>query len=195
MANRDLTPWTRGTGLSLYGGRDPFASFRREMDRLFEDFFTPTEPRSFAAAAGTSELAVWPRIDLHETEQAYTVTAELPGIDPKDVELNLRDNALIISGEKRTERKQEDQGRRYSERSFGRFERVIPLETEVDADKVKATCDNGVLTITLPKSAQAHEKARRIEVQPGAGAGNGGAGQTSAPQGGAGQPASGASGQ
>ena len=195
MANRDLTPWTRGTGLSLYGGRDPFASFRREMDRLFDDFFTPAEPRSFTTqqAGGGTELAVWPRLDLHETEQAYTVTAELPGIDPKDVELNLKDNALIISGEKRYERRQEDQGRRYSERSFGRFERVIPLETEVEADKVQATCDNGVLTITLPKNVQARDKSRRIQIQPGAG--NGGSPQASPGAQGGAQASSGTTGQ
>lgn len=173
MANRDLTPrssgyGSRGTGLSPYGGRDPFTSFRREMDRLFDDFFTPAEARSFAAA-GTpaAELSVWPSLEVHETDQAYTVTAELPGIDPKDVDLNLKDNALTLSGEKRSERNQEDEGgRRYTERSFGRFSRTIPFETEVDADKVEATCHNGVLKITLPKNAQARDKTRKIEIKP-----------------------------
>jgi len=177
MANRDLTPFNRGTGLSLYGSRDPFSSFRREMDRLFEDFFAPIEGRSFAPAQGqngSQQLALWPQIDLNETEKAYMVTAELPGIDPNDVELNLKDNALIISGEKRSERNEEDQGRRYSERSFGRFERAIPFETEVDADRVEAKCNNGVLTITLPKNAQAHDKSKKIEIKPQSEAGSAG---------------------
>jgi HSP20 family protein len=178
MANRELTPRTsgyssRGTGLTSFGGVDPFASFRREMDRLFDDFFTPAEPRSFAAQGGGSGrgLGVWPSLEVSETEQAYTVSAELPGLDPKDVQIELRDNALTISGEKRSERNEEDGGRRYSERSFGRFERTVPLEAEVDADKVEASCQNGVLKITLPKNAQARDKTRRIEIKGRDGAG------------------------
>lgn len=166
MANRELTPWGRGTGLRTFGGRDPFAPFRREMDRLFDDFFAPAEARSFAEGQPAAMATVWPSLDVHETDQAYTVTAEMPGIEQKDIELNLRDNVLMISGEKRSERKEEDGGRRYSERSFGRFERTIPLATEVDAEHVEATCNNGVLTITLPKSAKAADKSRRIEIKP-----------------------------
>ncbi|MDE2488437.1 MAG: Hsp20/alpha crystallin family protein [Alphaproteobacteria bacterium] len=182
MANRDLTPrspgyGSRGTGLSTYGGRDPFGLFRREMDRLFEDFFTPMETRSFAAGAA-APMALggsWPSIELEDRDDAYVVRAEAPGVDPKDIELNLRDNALVISGEKRSERNEDQEGRRYSERSFGRFERTIPLESEVDADKVEATCSNGVLTITLPKNARAKDRSRRIEIKPdGRGAGDGG---------------------
>lgn len=164
MANRDLTPFGRGGGVSPFG-RDPFTSFRREMDRLFDDFFTPVagEGRSFAAPGAAA--ALWPSLDVDETPQAYTVTAELPGLTEKDIELTLRDNALVLSGEKRSERNQEDGGRRWSERSFGRFERVIPLEAEVDADKVQATCRSGVLTVTLPKNENARDKTRRIEVK------------------------------
>lgn len=167
MANRDLSPWSRATGLTSFGGRDPFQSFRREMDRLFDDFFTPGEPRSFAPGQPPAQtLGAFPRIDVHEGDQAYTVTAEVPGMDPKDVQLDLRENALIISGEKRSERKEEDKGRRYSERMYGRFERVIPFDGEVDLDRVEATHANGILTITLPKAAQARDRSRRIEVKP-----------------------------
>jgi len=166
MANRDLTPWSRATGLTSFGGRDPFLNFRREMDRLFDDFFAPGETRSFAPGHPPGQtLGAFPRIDVHEGEQAYVVTAEVPGMDPKDVQLDLRENALIISGEKRSERKEEDQGRRYSERVYGRFERVIPFESEIDPDRVEATHANGVLTITLPKAAQARDRSRRIEVK------------------------------
>lgn len=192
MANRDLAPWSRSTGLSAFGGRDPFASFRREMDRLFDDFFSPMESRSFAgqpAAAsqnGGGMGALWPSLDVEETDQAYTVTAELPGIDPKDVQLDLKDNALTLSGEKRSERHEGNGGRRYSERSFGRFERTIPFPAEIDAEKVDARCDNGVLTITLPKNAKAQDQSRRIAIK-GAGAGPAGNGGASAASGEAGQ--------
>jgi HSP20 family protein len=136
------------------------------MDRLFEDFFAP-EPRSFARAeAGSSEAMLRPNIEMRETGAAYVVTVEVPGIEQKDIELNLRDNALVVSGEKRSERKEGEEGRGYSERRFGRFERTIPFEAEVDADKVEASCANGVLTITLPKNARAQDKSRRIEIKP-----------------------------
>lgn len=164
MANRDLTPWTGGGGLTPFG-RDPFGSFRREMDRLFDDFFTltPAEGRSFATPTANG---LRPNIELRENDQAYTVTAELAGLDPKDVELNLRENALVISGEKRQEHKEGDGGRAYTERSYGRFERLIPFDSEVDADKVEAKFKHGVLTVTLPKNAKAQDKTRRIEIKP-----------------------------
>jgi HSP20 family protein len=162
MANRDLTPWTGGRGLSPFG-RDPFTSFRHEMDRLFDDFFAPAEQRSFGGNGGG---LLRPSVDVAESDQAYTVTAELPGLEQKDVELNLRDNALTLSGEKRQETSESDGGRSYTERSFGRFERVIPLPEEVDADRVAATFKNGVLKVTLPKNPKAQEKARRIEIKP-----------------------------
>jgi HSP20 family protein len=162
MANRDLTPWTGGRSLTPFG-LDPFSNFRREMDRLFEDFLTPAEGRSFA---GTDGGALRPSLDVRETEQAYEVSAELPGLEQKDIELTLRDNALILSGEKRQERQDDQGGRHWSERSFGRFERVIPLEAEVEADKVEAGFKNGVLKVTLPKNPKARDKTRKIEIKP-----------------------------
>jgi HSP20 family protein len=162
MANRDLTPWAGGRSLSPFVA-DPFSSFRREMDRLFDDFLIPAEGRSFSGSNGG---AMRPSLDLAETDQAYTVTAELPGLEQKDVELTLRDNALVLSGEKRQEHEEHNGGRRYTERAFGRFERIVPLEAEVDADKVEARFKNGVLTVTLPKNPKAQEKTRRIEIRP-----------------------------
>jgi HSP20 family protein len=179
MTNRDLTPWTRG-GLTSYG-RDPFSLFRREMDRLFDDFFTPAEQRSFAGQAQAQPQAamIRPSIDVENQDHAYVVTAELPGLSEKDVELSLNENVLTISGEKRSERKEVKAGRHYAERSFGRFERTIPLPVEVDAERVDASFRNGVLTVTLPKTEKAQQKARRIEIRAG-GAGDGG-GQAATP--------------
>ena len=166
MAERELTPWSGSRGLTPFG-RDPFfTSFRREMDRLFDDFFTPTaaEPRSFAARVSRGGF---PNIDVEETKTGYKVTAELPGLEQKDVEISLRDNALLISGEKRDEHTEAQGSRTWAERSFGRFERVIPLDAEIEAEKVEAKFKNGVLTIELPRSAKAQDKTRRIEVKPG----------------------------
>lgn len=163
MAERELAPWTGARALTPFT-RDPFTSFRREMDRLFDDFFTPAEPRSFAARLGAGII---PSVDIEETAEGYNVSAELPGLEQKDVQLTLRDNLLTISGEKREEQTEKKGSRTYAERSFGRFERVIPLDAEIDADKVEAKFKNGVLTVNLPRSAKAQEKSHRIEVRPG----------------------------
>ena len=163
MPNRDLAPWTGSRGLTPFE-RDPFASFRRQVDRLFDDFFTPLEPRSFGASGNGT--GVWPSVDVHETDQAYKVVAELPGLEQKDVEVSLSDNAVTISGEKRQEHAEADGDRTYTERTFGRFQRTIPLAVEVDADKVQARFKNGVLTVEAPKNPAARDKTRRIEVKP-----------------------------
>jgi HSP20 family protein len=164
MANRDLTPWRSGGALGSPGW-DPFTSFRREMDRLFDDFFTPAEPRSFA---GGQTARMWPSIDVDESPDAYKVTAELPGIDPKDVNIELKDNVLTLSGEKREEKKEGEEGgqRYYAERTWGRFQRSIPLPSEVDPDQCDASFRDGLLSVTLRKNPKARDQARRIEVRP-----------------------------
>jgi HSP20 family protein len=161
MPNRGLTTRTGSNEVSAYP-RDPFSVFRREMDQLFDEFLAPAGARSSQLGA----RANWPSIDVHEADDAYTVTAEVPGMDARDVELNLRDNALTLSGEKQQERKSDEGGRSWTERSYGRFERTIPFETEIDADRIEASCRNGVLTVTLPKNAKAREKSRKIEIKP-----------------------------
>jgi HSP20 family protein len=163
MQNRELTSWGRSPGPAPLA-HDPFTGFRREMDRLFNDFFAPTESRSFGAAPAAS--AAWPSIDVNEADQAYTVTAEVPGLEEQDLELNLRDNVLTIRGEKRQEHKEEERGRTYAERFYGRFQRTIPFDAEIDADKVEATFKNGILTVNLPKNAETREKSRKIEIRP-----------------------------
>ncbi|HEX3364449.1 Hsp20/alpha crystallin family protein [Phenylobacterium sp.] len=162
MLNRDLTPFTGGRGLAPYT-RDPFTSFRREVDRLLSDFYAPAEGRSFGAANGDG---LWPNVDVVDAGQAVTVTAELPGLALDDIELELHDNALTISGEKKKEYKDNNGARAYVERTYGRFERTIPLAAEVDPNRVEARFKNGVLAVTLPKNERAQEKTRRIPIQP-----------------------------
>jgi HSP20 family protein len=162
MPNRDLAPWTRSRGIAPFA-HDPFTSFRQQIDRLFDDFLTPFDTSGVATERDVG--GVWPSVDVDETDKAYKVTAELPGLEQKDVEVTLRDNALIISGEKRREHKEEKGGRSYAERSYGRFMRSIPLDAEVDADKVQANFKNGILAVELPKNPAARDKTRRIEVK------------------------------
>jgi HSP20 family protein len=104
----------------------------------------------------------WPQVDLAETDKAVTITAELPGMEEKDVELLLQDGMLTLKGEKRSET--EDKERRFSERYYGSFERHIPLSADVQADKAEARFKNGVLKVTLPKNPEAQPKAKRISI-------------------------------
>ena len=160
MPDRNPTPMAIRPG-SPVKDQDRSPESRQWAAHMFDGSTRAGEPRSFAPRMASS----WPTLDLNETALAYTVTAELPGIDDKDVEVTLRDNTLIIRGEKRDERGGEESDRVYIERSYGRFERTIPFDTEVDADLVQASARNGVLTVTLPKNPQAHDKTRRIEVK------------------------------
>jgi HSP20 family protein len=112
--------------------------------------------------AGFERGLAWPNVELGETDREIRITAELPGLDEKDVELVVEDGVLTLRGEKRSE--VEDKGRGYSERSYGRFERRIGLPKGIEPDKANATFRNGVLTVTLPKSAASNENVRRIPV-------------------------------
>lgn len=167
MAFRDLIPWSRQENrlpvpVSAERDRDdlhPLLSLHREMNRLFDDVFRGFGAPSFG---GLGRGFDWPNIELGETDQDIRVTAELPGLDEKDVELTVEDGVLTLRGEKRSE--VDDQDRGYSERSYGRFERRIGLPRGIEKDKVSATFRNGVLTVTLPKSAAANENVRRIPV-------------------------------
>jgi len=132
-------------------------SFRRQFDRLFDDFAIPM--RRF----GNGDLM--PDTDYAETDKAITVTAELPGVDPKNVEITFGDGMLSIRGEKKSEREEEKADYWLSERSFGSFERIMRIPSDVDADKVKAQFSNGVLTVTLPKSPGSGAKTQKIAIK------------------------------
>jgi HSP20 family protein len=134
----------------------PFLALHREMNRLFDDMVSRFETGmpSLLGRGG------WPSIEAVETDKDVRVSAELPGMDEKDVEVLVNEDILTIRGDKKAET--EDKERRFSERTYGRFERVIPLPFAVEQDKIAASFNNGVLTVTLPKSEKAQEKAKRI---------------------------------
>ena len=151
MANGYLTPWRTGSlTRSPFGGGSLF-DLHRQMNRLFDDLIEAP-----AGSAGAPALAStgWPQLEIDQQDDQIRVVAELPGVDEKDVELTIEDGVLSLSGEKRSERKDESG---YSERSYGRFERRIALPTNIDEDKCQADFKNGVLTVTIPRAA---EKAR-----------------------------------
>jgi HSP20 family protein len=163
---RDLIPRSRSASGSptAYRESDPFMSLRREVNRLFDDMWRGFEVPAFGRlpAAVTGWSAGWPNLEVSETEKELRITAEMPGLEEKDVEVFLEDGMLTLRGEKKSET--EDKSRQFSERFYGRFERQIALGPEVEPDKVAASFKNGVLTITLPKSERAQSKARRIAI-------------------------------
>jgi HSP20 family protein len=158
MALRDLIPWNNGSrDVSLHRNEpNPFLALHREMNRLFDDAF-----RSFDIAPFRAQAMGWPNVEVNETANEVKVIAELPGLEEKDVKLELRDGLLTISGEKRSET--EDKERRFSERYYGRFERSVPVD-DIDQDKVEASFRNGVLTVTLPRLPAAQQKVKRIAI-------------------------------
>src|SRR4051812_17479978 len=164
MSMRDLNPWGRPqqTPSRYREEGDPFMTLHREMNRLFDDVFRGFDVTPFGAFGGMGRMAGWPTVEVSETDQEVLVSAELPGLDEKDVEVLMSDGVLTIRGEKKSE--VEDKERAFSERTYGRFERRIPLAWEVEEDKINAAFKNEVLTVTLPKSAKAASQVKRIAI-------------------------------
>lgn len=160
MNMRDLIPWGRQSStapVQYENQNNPIVGFRREVDRLFDDLFRGSVP-SFGLGRS---LAAWPNVEFSETDRDIRITAEVPGMSDKDVELLVEDGVLTIRGEKKSETNDKDRG--YSERYYGRFERRIALPSNVDEQGANATFRDGLLTVTLPKSAEA-ERGRRIPI-------------------------------
>lgn len=162
MASRFLVPFS--SGRSLFGPSDPFFELHREMNRLFDDTFRGMQGGQ-SGGGGLPMMA--PRMDIHSRDDALEITAELPGVTQNDIDLRVEGDVLTIRGEKRNERK--DEQARIVERSYGSFQRSVQLPFTPDANQVQAHFNNGVLTITLPKTAQ-QEQSRRIEIGSGQGA-------------------------
>jgi len=132
-----------------------FDSWRRNVDRLFDEF---------GGFAAWSPLKLSPRLDVTDTDGVIEVTAELPGLEEKDVNVSVEDGALTISGEKKAQTEKKEKNYVYSERSYGSFVRRIPLPSGVDSKSVSAKMNKGVLTVTVAKPASA--KSTKIEVKP-----------------------------
>lgn len=168
MAITNLIPWKRDEkNVPVKRDEyDPFYSLRRNMNRLFDDFYHNFGLTTFEPF-GESFGAFSPSIDVTENDKEITVSAELPGLGENDIEVSLAHNVLTVSGEKKEEK--EDKGKNFyrMERSYGSFQRSIPLPVEVEVDQVEAKFEKGVLTITLPKTAEAQKQTKRIPVKTG----------------------------
>jgi HSP20 family protein len=143
---------------------DPFAAFRREMDRVFDDFFRDFARPALRPANGNRD-AMTPLVDVAETEKEVVVTAELPGLDEKDFEVTLAGDVLTIKGEKKVEREEKDGDAYYVERQFGSFSRSLRLPFEAGDATVEAKFDRGLLTVRIPKPVELRSAVRKIDVK------------------------------
>ena len=150
---------------------DVWQSFRSEMDRLFDrfggGFGFPSLRRMLDVEAPwrSSFNFSMPAIDMSEDEKAYKISAELPGMDPKDIDVSVTGDMLVLKGEKRQEKEEKDKNYHFSERAYGSFQRAFELPASVDRGKLAADFSKGVLTITLPKTAAAQQPIQKIEVK------------------------------
>lgn len=168
MNMNEMTPWRRNSrSLTRREEDHPFLSLRREMDSLFEDFFKGFEMEPWGKLWGEGNSSNFsPRVNVSENEKEIQVTAELPGIDPENVDVSLSRDVLTIKGEKKEEKKDEKDNYYRLERSYGSFARSIPLPAGlVNNDQVDANFKNGVLTITLPKREETQPTTKRISVK------------------------------
>ena len=147
----------------------PFEGLRGQVDRLFHDFERGFLQSPFSRDVDNfwrRELTfpVTPAVDIVEKDNAFELTAEIPGLDAKNIELSLADNVLTIKGEKNEEKEEKTQDRYVSERRYGSFRRSVQLPASVDSAKIEANYKSGVLTVKLPKSAEAQKKQTVIPI-------------------------------
>lgn len=151
----------------------PFESLRREMDRLFEDFDRdfwrlPFRRSVFDIEPFWRRELAWgapPAVDIVEKDKAYEITAELPGMDEKTIEVKVANGSLTIKGEKQEEKEEKKKDYYLHERHFGSFERRFAVPEGVDTDKIEASFRKGILTVTLPKKPEAIKPEKKIEVK------------------------------
>lgn len=167
-AGREMTTGTTMTrpssAYSLLGGAQPFMLMQRmaeDMDRLFSQFGLGRTGFTLSPAQ-----SLWsPQVELFERENNLVVRADLPGVRKEDLNIEVQDDVLVISGERQSEHEENREGFYRSERSYGNFYRSIPLPHEVKADQVNASFHDGVLEVTLPSRKQEERKAKKIEIR------------------------------
>lgn len=177
MARNPLTLF--GSGFGTPGGSDPFLSLHREMNRLFDDVLRGTGLPAPTGNQGQGRVGnfVNASMNVSETESEIRITAELPGVTEQDIDVSLDDDVLTIRGEKKFERTDDKENFHFVERSYGTFQRSLRLPFPVDPERVQASFENGVLTVTVPKTGQ-QERSRRIQVQGRSSGGQGASGGT-----------------
>jgi len=147
---------------------DPWQRFRNEFDTMFDRFAgvgMPSLRRMFELAPEAGLGINAPAVDITEDDKAYKIAAELPGLAEKDIEVSVTGDILTLKGEKRQEKEEKDKNWYVSERVYGSFQRAFELPQGIDRDKIAAEFTKGVLSITLPKSAEAQKQQKKIDVK------------------------------
>jgi HSP20 family protein len=167
MSLEQLIPWNWGkNGESLRrDSENPFAEFHKEMNRLFDNFSDNMFSLSPMRKSLPEISAAYPKMDVSETDKEFKISAELPGMDEKDIDVSVSNEVLTIKGEKKAEKEEKKPNYYRMERSYGTFQRSIPLPIEVEKDKVQASFKKGVLNIILPKSEKAVKESKKIEIK------------------------------
>lgn len=168
MALSDLVPWKRRqSDLDFHRSNgSPWPSLSREMNRLFDDFSRRFDLEPFGLQGG-SFAGFHPSVDVTEDDKEVRITSELPGLDEKDIDITLSKDSVTIKGEKKQEAEAKGKDYYRMERSYGTFQRTVPLPAEIDEDKARANFKKGVLHLTLPKSAEAQKAHKKIPVKSG----------------------------
>jgi HSP20 family protein len=162
----DLIPWKKSKDMPLEQREDQDAllDMRNQMNRMFDDFFErPFELQPFGRSLISGDFS--PRMDVSETDLEVTVSVELPGMDPEDIQVTIDRNTLAISGEKHAEKEEKGQHFYQVERSFGSFRRSISLPGGVDEKRIEATFKHGVLKVKLPKTEASKKETNRITIK------------------------------
>jgi len=159
MARNSLIPFG-------FGGSDPLLLLHREMNRLFDDVSRGAGGQALAQSQASTQPSFFnASMNVSETDKEVRVTVELPGVTEQDIDVSLNDDVLTIRGEKKSEAERGDKENfHYVERSYGSFQRSLRLPYRVNSDEVQAAFQNGVLTVTVPKSAQ-QERSKKIQIQ------------------------------
>jgi HSP20 family protein len=156
-----IVPWRKSEERSLAGrAPDPFNYLRNQINRVFDDFWG----ESWLAPHREIAAGFWPQVDVTETDKEIKVSADIPGVESKDIDVSVENGTLVIKGEKKYEREEKEKGQYRMERSYGSFERSIELPAEVDESKAKAEFKKGVLRLTLPKRPGAQSHRKRIPI-------------------------------
>ncbi|WP_163831949.1 Hsp20/alpha crystallin family protein [Spartinivicinus ruber] len=178
MNVKDLIPWNwlkneeehEGKKLGVSGTYDPMANpliqFHKEVDRLFDSMFKGVGFPNFSEEWSRIPNNMFkPNVDISAKDKEYIISVEVPGVEENDIKLEMRDNTLIISGEKKHEKEEKDEHLYRVERSYGKFQRMLTIPEDANAEEINASFKNGVLCITFPRKELPASKAKKIEIK------------------------------
>lgn len=157
------TVWRRSESPIRQAEEHPLFALHREMNQMFDEFFRSFDLSPFGGRKNFGAFS--PSVDVQEDEKEVIVKAELPGLDEKDVEVTLADDALTIRGEKKGEKEEKGKDYWHRETSYGSFRRVVPLPEGINTEKADARFKNGVLTVILPRLEEAKGKGKKIAIK------------------------------